>query len=650
MGGPRRPAPRPGPFGPKLEPWGQGHSWSRRGGSVNIAAVPPDLFALPTLGAAGAALVLGFFLPGHLLSIALRSRERWATGFVLSLVVLFYGIFALGLLGVPLRFGPVLAYEVMVCTAGWLAARRWGEPAATRERAPVALVDGLMLGATGLLGLLLLLRSTLAPLSGFDTYFRWDFLGWRMLALGRFDFYPPVTPAGFAEYFYPESFPPLVSFAYWWLYAALAAHTPAVTGLFVLTQFGAICLLAYRTATALLSPRAGFLALGVLVSSPLFFRALAIGQETGLTALSVVATVYFLVSARARRDPRAMVLAGLATAVGILSREYGWAFLVFGLVVCLWQRRSAGDVAVFALAAVVAGGPWYVRNWVLTGNPLYPYGLALFDTNPVFAGIMDTYGSRLGVSGWGADQWGAVLLSVFRDAPLPVTLGVAGAVVTFARWGHLAVPVLGVSGLWLWSVGFTSGGAEYASRVLSPAVVVLSILGGVVLARVPRLAAIRSLSAALVVLGLGWGAVHAWAFPLRPEQVPRGLWPTAGLSPNPPPRLEALLPGIVGRVLPPGTRILTDNAYAHAALKETGVDVVPVWSPEVRFVFDPDRDARAVRALLLDRGITAVLYYPSSLNTVFLKRFPFYSGDRDAWIPLAEARSRAFTLYRLPPS
>ncbi len=52
-------------------------------------------------------------------------------------------------------------------------------------------------------------------------------------------------------------------------------------------------------------------------------------------------------------------------------------------------RATFANAGCFALAAAGCGGAWYVRNWVLSGNPLFPAEFALFD------GPLDTTTQRV---------------------------------------------------------------------------------------------------------------------------------------------------------------------------------------------------------------------------------------------------------------
>ncbi len=111
--------------------------------------------------------------------------------------------------------------------------------------------------------------------------------------------------------------------------------------------------------------------------------------------------------------------------------------------------------------------------------------------------------------------------------------------------------------------------------------------------------------------------------------------------------LDTALPAVV----PPGSRILTDNPFVHSVLTRGGgqYDLVPIWSPEVRFLFDPQLDPREQRRRLLERKIATVLVYPGNPNTAFCTaRSPFYAQDSGNWKVLGKFRE-LFIIAGLPP-
>jgi hypothetical protein len=88
-------------------------------------------------------------------------------------------------------------------------------------------------------------------------------------------------------------------------------------------------------------------------------------------------------------------------------------------------------------------------------------------------------------------------------------------------------------------------------------------------------------------------------------------------------------------ILPHGYRVLSDSAYLHAALAGTGIEVVPVWSPEVRFLFTarPEEAERRLREL----HIGSVVCYPQTLNMQELTATsPFYASLPERWRALAQ--------------
>lgn len=591
-------------------------------------------------------LIIGFWSPGAALARLLGSPSRFAVPFLLSLVLLFHAAFWPLALGVPLRW-PTVALLLLGTTAALaLAALRRPAPEPEAVAPPSRWPERLLLAGAVLVGALLAFRCALVPLNGYDTYWRWDYLARCLLEQGHLDFYPPRTADDFAIYSYAEGIPPLVSVSYWWLYAAAGRPLPTATALLIAAQYGAILLFTYRIAARLFSLRAGVIAVAGLASSLLFLRAVAIGQETGLTALSLAGMTAALVSAREGRDSGAMVLGGLAAALGALAREYGWAFVPCGLLLLLWRRRSAREMAVFTVAACAAAAPWYGRNALLTGNPLFSNRFLGLPVNEAHAALIDFYRQQLGVAGWSAGQWsefGQYLLSV---APLPLLLGAPAALLLGRRHGYLGIAALVVTVLCLTSIGYTSGLFRYALRVLSPALVVLSVLAGGLVDRLPwRPARALVLVAAAVLLARA--ALYALVYPYLPFTAPPTVWPRMALEVKrrAPSAAEDALPGLVSAVLPPGSRLLAENTYAHAALAGSEYPVVMVWGPEVAFLFDPSLDARAVEERLRQRGIVAVIYNPESLNSRYLDRLPFYRDGRPRWRKLAALEGTKTVVY-----
>ncbi|MFZ2654398.1 MAG: hypothetical protein WAX69_05740 [Victivallales bacterium] len=91
----------------------------------------------------------------------------------------------------------------------------------------------------------------------------------------------------------------------------------------VAIQYILIFAFGYRLSTALSdSKRTGVFSILLMGSSTLLFYSVMISQETGMTALSMLALVYFL----ARGNPCTSgdaILAAFAASLGALSREYG---------------------------------------------------------------------------------------------------------------------------------------------------------------------------------------------------------------------------------------------------------------------------------------------------------------------------------------
>jgi len=560
-------------------------------------------------------LVLAYFLPGWLLARRLALRSPLLLAFPFSLILLYAVALPFLLSGWPVTPTPVLVGLGVVCA---LLSR--GAPPVER---PAAGRPGLWLVPALLMAAALTWRAALLPLSCFDTYFRWEYLARLLLQYGHLDFYPPVSAADYRLYCFPDPIPPMVSVAYWMLYGILGQPVPAATALLVGAQY-LNCLLGVREAAARLYGGRGEVAMLALASSGIFYASVVIGQETGLIALSVVAFLLTHESPRGTAPALALALAGV-------SREYGPAFLLLALHLRPRSRRYWLELlAAWALLVL----PWYLRNWVKTGNPLVHTALGLFATNEVFLRPW-----REGAQAWRAQAahfglWLGYAGHLLTGAGGLGLLAALGAWRSGARPRVLPAAVVLATAFWLASTPYTQSG-QWAARVLAPGLVCLAVLAGRLQSRwalgLAALACLAALPAGLLYpTPPGTLPVEHWTGAARyqVEFGPRYLFPLR----------DALLADQPG-----GRRVLTSNQFMTPLLHGTGSGAVIAWSPEVQWIQDPNLPPEAVRQGLLKQGIGYVQTYVQGET---LGRTPFFQeGRAGAWTLVY--RDRGIVLYRL---
>ncbi len=591
------------------------------------------------------ACLLGFVLPGWGLATIARSPARICAAFFLSLAVLFNGVLLLQVSNLPIAAGTVALYELAV-TAGVLlvAARQRGWRALLPDAGGTrrALADafgvrhGYVLAACiVLVGLMLAVRYCIQPLSGVDTSWRWDFLARQLLARETLDFYPPRSADDYRLYFFPDAIPPLVSITYWWLYATYGRAVPELTALLVVAQYACATALAFHLGTRLLSRQAGMLAAAILASSPLFYRATFMGQETGLTAASVAGVLLFACTWSDGARWSAPLLAGAAAGIGALTREYGWAWMLLGVLTLAWRRAGLVPMLVLAATAVAVAGPWYLRTWQLTGNPFYPLPVGPFDAvtlNPLYAATLEFLRERWSNFPRSASDYREYALFVLSLAPIAMPAGLAALAWRGRRDWLLAAAVGLLAALWLRSIPYTQGGFRHATRVLSPAILVLSVAAATGIARGNRRWALRTVTAA-VCLATVWTLRNALVFPSELEEVAWKDIPKVATQ-----RTifvfqvrERRTVEVVRAHLPVGSRILSDNNYSSVALRDTGYELVPLWSPEFTFVFDMNSSAEDVDRKVRARGIQGLLIGIGSPLTELYVRYPFFRVPASPW-------------------
>ena len=130
------------------------------------------------------------------------------------------------------------------------------------------------------------------------------------------------------------------------------------------------------------------------------------------------------------------------------------------MVALVWRRQPRKQVFIFCITATAAAAPWYVRTWILSGNPFYSLRFGSFAVNEIHDQILHYYNASLAIQHWTINEWANVLSVFLLLATFQVLAGIPGGFRRFRAHGYLIVIAFLLIAVWIQSVGFTSGGAE----------------------------------------------------------------------------------------------------------------------------------------------------------------------------------------------
>ena len=328
-------------------------------------------FALGFLGlvllvAAG----LGHKVQRWLRLAGLTPLEQWVFGLPLGLGVLAYGILALGLIGL-LRPWAIMLWLVMSGVWSW---REWTE---TLDRSPACLMrqaqalKGLGVGRKALLALAgliiaLTLLQTLTP--------PWDTDGLMYHLQG-----PRLFLQAGRILLLPDTWSANGPFTLEMLFTmGLAAGSDTFAKLVHLTYALLLVLGTFAFGRRMLDPGAGWTSAAILIGIPILpvWASLAY-VDIGWALYEFLAVYAFALWVQNdRRQWLALSGVAIGLALGSKYMALGGA-AVLGLGV-LWRSRGRGwkamlaHAALFGSIALLVGSPWYVKNWLWGGNPVYP--------------------------------------------------------------------------------------------------------------------------------------------------------------------------------------------------------------------------------------------------------------------------------------
>jgi len=601
-----------------------------------------------------------FLIPAWLGLSLLRVSGRGPAVLILAPLMLFWSLMVTLGSGLPLTIPNVGGMQLLTTAIMliFLMRRRLlrtvlpKKPAFSIPRGHLWLIGAIALMILGAL----MFRSWIQPLMGLDCPVRWNLLARRMLELKNLDFYPPLSSEDFRIYTFPDSISPILSGVYWWFYAAVGAVDERLSSVFIVLQGIVIAAFVFLLSRRMASSRAAFFAVGVLAAAPLAFSSLVIGQETGLLSIAILGSMYYLASGEDEDlEWPSVFVAGLSVALGALAREYGWALLPFGLLLLRRRRATARLYVLFFLTVVVLAGPWYLRTWILSGNPLYPLSVAgLFPVNPVYSAYLAENSRFHGVMTYSLGNWLKLVGMVLHQAPLQFLALIFCLFLRRCRsllWGAGLF-----TGLWILSIGYTLGGVEYSMRVLGPAVALLSVGAGISIDRwVSRKVGSRGFSSKRLQWGVSIGIaalmlralVFDALYPRSPNSLPPGRWFRAAVEHQEYQYRCESIERECSRYFPAGVGILNYDAYSHAGLMDSVNPSILVWSPEMGLLFDPELDGTEIRHALMQKGVGGVIYFPPGRHSPLLELSSFFRRDRENWIPLA-AVSGSVVLYGFP--
>ncbi|MCS7223057.1 MAG: glycosyltransferase family 39 protein [Armatimonadetes bacterium] len=331
-----------------------------------------------------AATVLGWGLLTRWAPPSATLGEKLLFSSSLGLGLLSYGILACGLMGWISR--PVFVILLgLFFVVGFLLIRTQATgtipfPSTHRSRTndPSLTLSDIPFGI--LLFLANLLTLILCFLPPIDLRLEWDSLSYQ-LAFPKIYF--REGEIRYIPFSHHAQFPSLMPMLYLLGLTLTNAQTVSVAKLFHWSFFLIVqaCLFLWGATQPKLSARSGLLAASLFAAIPVAFtEATTAYSDLALTAY-VALTLYCL--SRYDGDFRWLILSGACAGFAAATKYTGLfaigLLMVLGFLVVLPNiGRGFIQVLMGMVLAVLVASPWYVKNWLWTGNPVFPFAYSLF--------------------------------------------------------------------------------------------------------------------------------------------------------------------------------------------------------------------------------------------------------------------------------
>jgi hypothetical protein len=341
-------------------------------GAPNLA--PPVLAAFGWAISALAAAAVGLAVWRKLGYAHADDGAAFLAAIGLGHVLLAYVILALGILGIlsPL---PLLATAVLFLLLGLRSAL---DVVAAFRRAVVRSVGVLrrsryrLLYAAAAPWLILTFLGALGPSDARD----WDGLSEHLAQAKTYVRLGKVQPLWYDHH---SHFPATMVMLYC---QGLVMGGQGAAKLFH-WSFAVLSLLAVQhLARRHLDKAAGGPAMWVLMTTPLFGWLATVGYVDLANVFFCLMATDYLLAWREGGNATDLARAGLMAGCGMtvkMQALFTWAVLLLAAGFWTWRlRRSVRPLLIYAGVAIALAAPWYVKSWVVTGNPVYPFAFGLF--------------------------------------------------------------------------------------------------------------------------------------------------------------------------------------------------------------------------------------------------------------------------------
>lgn len=143
--------------------------------------------------------------------------------------------------------------------------------------------------------------------------------------------------------------------------------------------FGILLILAtYSLGERLLGNRKGWLPAAILLASPMVVALAGFAYtDLGLAVYTLLGMYSILIWSQTRRKSW-LISAGIFTGFMIGTKYLALGYFFIFILILLWldrrtdRRTRVVHILLFGGIALLIGFPWYLKNWVYSGNPVFP--------------------------------------------------------------------------------------------------------------------------------------------------------------------------------------------------------------------------------------------------------------------------------------